>query len=107
MPVVGARSAVTPGAGRAPPIVSAWRGGARRGRHGARRPRRGRGDGRGRAGGERLTPEGGHRPSHRYAVPPGHLVTMKQPELTINPDKRAQRMMAKRDTDDMWLGEGI
>ncbi len=41
------------------------------------------------------------------SVPPGHLVTMKQPELTINPDKRAQRMMAKRETDDLWLGEGI
>ena len=41
------------------------------------------------------------------SVPPGHLVTMKQPELTINPDKRAQRMMAKRDVDDLWLGEGI
>ena len=41
------------------------------------------------------------------SVPPGHLVTMKQPELTINPDKRAQRMMAKRDADDLWLGEGI
>jgi serine O-acetyltransferase len=41
------------------------------------------------------------------SVPPGHLVTMKQPELTINPDKRAQRMMKKRDEDDVWLGEGI
>lgn len=30
-------------------------------------------------------------------VPPGHLVTMKQPELTIKEDKRAQRMMKKRD----------
>jgi serine O-acetyltransferase len=41
------------------------------------------------------------------SVPPGHLVTMKQPELTINPDKRAQRMMAKRQDDETWLGEGI
>jgi len=41
------------------------------------------------------------------SVPPGHLVSLKQPELSINPDKWAQRMMAKRSPDDMWLGDGI
>ena len=34
------------------------------------------------------------------SVPEGHLVTMKQPELTINPDKRAQRMIAKEKRSD-------
>jgi len=33
-------------------------------------------------------------------VPPGHMVSMKEPELHIREDKRAQRMMAKRDKEE-------